>query len=267
MRTLIVLRKGMKEPIVGDWQAFLRNLNLYKGVIDNDFGNKTLEATKQFQQKYKLGADGVVGPMTWAKAVSLGFDLEIEDISSTPKNTLNYPEKPSFPPLVSNSEREKLFGKIAFVANPTSNNPEGIKITNSFEKDNIVYVDLPQLSKATGGKYTRMRFHKLGTYQLQQFFLEIEKKNLLHLIKTYAGAYAPRFVRGSKTVLSNHSYGTAFDINVAWNGLGKTPALVGEQGSVRELVPIAHKWGFYWGGHFSRPDGMHFEVVKIIKEK
>ncbi|MFC1534810.1 M15 family metallopeptidase [Thermodesulfobacteriota bacterium] len=27
-------------------------------------------------------------------------------------------------------------------------------------------------------------------------------------------------------------------------------------------------FGFYWGGHFkSRPDGMHFEVAKILREK
>jgi hypothetical protein len=55
------------------------------------------------------------------------------------------------------------------------------------------------------------------------------------------------------------------DINVAWNGLGRQPAFVGQKGSVRELVPAAEKHGFYWGGFFaSRPDGMHFEAAKIL---
>lgn len=265
MKNLIVLRKGMKNELVGDWQAFLRSLNLYKSIIDDDFGNKTLEATKQFQRKHKLKDDGIVGPMTWAKAIASGFHLGIEDITVSPLVSLNFPEKPSFPPLVTNAQREAVFGKITFKPNPTANNPEGIIITNSFEKDNIITVSIPQLAIATNGKYTCMRFHKECVYQLQQFFIEIEKKGLLHLVKTYAGAYYPRFVRGNRTVLSNHSYGTAFDINVAWNGLGKTPALVGQTGSVRELVPIANKWGFYWGGHFSRPDGMHFEVARIIR--
>ena len=58
-------------------------------------------------------------------------------------------------------------------------------------------------------------------------------------------------MRGSTTTLSNHSFGSAFDINVAWNERDHRPALVGEKGSVRELVPIAHKWGFWWGGYFS----------------
>jgi D-alanyl-D-alanine carboxypeptidase-like protein len=32
---------------------------------------------------------------------------------------------------------------------------------------------------------------------------------------------------------------------------------------VRELVPIAAEDGFYWGGHSSRCDGMHFEVAPV----
>lgn len=64
---------------------------------------------------------------------------------------------------------------------------------------------------------------------------------------------------------SNHAWGTAFDINVPWNGLGATPALVGARGSVRKLVPLANEHGFYWGGHFNgRPDGMHFEIAQIL---
>ena len=59
--------------------------------------------------------------------------------------------------------------------------------------------------------------------------------------------------------------GTAFDINVAWNGLGVQPALLGQKGSVRELVEIAFEHGFIWGGWFTnRPDGMHFEAYKVL---
>jgi len=32
---------------------------------------------------------------------------------------------------------------------------------------------------------------------------------------------------------------------------------------VRELVPITHKWGFWWGGHFNTPHSMHFEVAVL----
>jgi hypothetical protein len=109
-----------------------------------------------------------------------------------------------------------------------------------------------------------MRFHKLAEGQLVKFFEELEKQNLHTKILSYAGAFYPRYIRGSRTQLSNHSWGTAFDINVPWNGLNHTPALMGQKGCVRELVPIANEFGFYWGGHFSRMDGMHFEIAKLL---
>ncbi len=89
-----------------------------------------------------------------------------------------------------------------------------------------------------------------------------EAAKLLDRILVYDGSFVPRFVRGSRTVLSNHAYGSAFDINERYNKLGKRAALVGERGCVRELVPIANLWGFCWGGHYNgRPDSMHFEVA------
>jgi hypothetical protein len=89
-----------------------------------------------------------------------------------------------------------------------------------------------------------------------------DRQGLLGLILTWDGDYYPRFIRGSRTNLSNHSYGSAFDINREYNRLGATPALAGERGSVRELVQLANKHGFYWGGHYNhRKDGMHFEYV------
>jgi hypothetical protein len=30
------------------------------------------------------------------------------------------------------------------------------------------------------------------------------------------------------------------------------------------LVGIANDNGFYWGGHFTRLDGMHFEIAKLL---
>jgi D-alanyl-D-alanine carboxypeptidase len=61
--------------------------------------------------------------------------------------------------------------------------------------------------------------------------------------------------------LSNHSWGTAIDLNATWNGRGAIPAMMGDRGCIRELVAVAHANGFYWGGHFTTKDGMHFEVA------
>ncbi len=106
-------------------------------------------------------------------------------------------------------------------------------------------------------------FHKKGADALVAMFAAWEKAGLIGLILTWEGSFVPRFVRGSTRTLSNHAFGTAFDINAKWNAMGSRPALVGEKGCTRELVPIAHDHGFYWGGHFGRPDGMHFEVAEV----
>jgi hypothetical protein len=179
----------------------------------------------------------------------------------------DFPPKPAFPPLVSNDARAKIFGRFAYVAAPTSDNPEAIRITDNWQKENIVWVPIPQMAKKGlgDGKNGGMYLHKLGVSQLLNLWDAWDKAGLLDLVLEFDGSFAPRFVRGSKTSLSNHAWGCAFDINYQWNQLGHEPAPVGAKGSVRKLVPIANAWGFFWGGHYSgRKDGMHFELTVIM---
>lgn len=256
---LVLLKKGMYNDDVGDWQSFLRGLNFYYGKIDNDFGELTYIATKKFQSKYDLfPIDGIVGRKTWGKAINLGFNVELLEDDSY------YPPKPDFSPILGNKERMKIFGEFDYKASPIEGNPERIIVEGDWREENIVYVELPALAKATNGKHKGMYFHKLAKEQLIGFFAEIEKEGLHELIISFAGSYVPRFIRGSRTVLSNHSWGTAFDINAWQNWLNREPAQIGEEGCLLKLVPIANKWGFYWGGHFTRKDGMHFEIAKLM---
>ncbi len=244
---------GMKSPQVKNWQYFLIGLDYRKIVADGDFGQKTHDATVDFQSKNGLGTDGEVGPKSYVKAFYLGYRLP---------EAFTFPDKPDFTPLTGNKARAQIFGTFKF--KPAGTGDEAIIITDDWAKKNIVSVDVPQLKTVTGVPPSgRVTFHKLGQKQLQQLFVDWEKADLTKLILSWSGSYVPRFIRGSRSVLSNHAFGSAFDINVPWNGLGRVPALVGEHGSVRELVKIANKNGFYWGGHFSRLDGMHFEVAVL----
>lgn len=172
-----------------------------------------------------------------------------------------YPAKPDFrPPNL--ATRVAMFGKFNY--KPIGNG--NIKILGSWTAQNIVKLRIPQLAGIEGCNPTgTIYFHKLGVEQLEGFFDEVEARRLKSRILTWAGSFVPRFVRGSSTDLSNHAWATAFDINAAWNGLGRTPAASGKSGSVVELVSIANDFGFYWGGHFSRPDGMHFELAVLKK--
>lgn len=63
---LPIIKKGSKGVCVVVAQTVLNLRKCDCGTVDGDFGNKTLVAVKQFQKKYKLTDDGVVGAKTWA---------------------------------------------------------------------------------------------------------------------------------------------------------------------------------------------------------
>lgn len=256
MRTL---RTGMNGQDVQRWQLFLAGQGYDIGEADGDFGPKTKRATEYFQRDRNLTPDGVAGRETLIRAMAMGFG-DFEDEHDEETSSL-WPPKPAFGPLVSTADRQRVFGAFAYKATPTPGNPEGITITDNWAKDNMILVDVPQL-KGVPGSSGKVYFHKLAAQQLVDLFAAWEAEGLLPLVLSWAGSWVPRFIRGSRTVLSNHAFGTAFDINVPQNMLGAQPALVGQKGSVRKLAPIAAEHGFYWGGWFDgRPDGMHFEVA------
>lgn len=255
---LPVLKRGSTGEAVERWQQFLIGLEILKDVADGRFGELTEEATKTYQTSKGLKADGTVGAKTYAKAIEDGFDV----IELDP----NFPDKPDFPPLLSTASRQAIFGKFSFVADPTPSNPERINILSTWKQDNITSVYIPELIGITGAPSSgKIEFHHLAEPQLNGLWAAWKAKDLIKLVLTFDGSFVPRFIRGSRTVLSNHAFGSAFDINFQWNKLGQTPALLDQKGSIRLLVPIANDYGFYWGGHFSsRKDGMHFEVAKLL---
>jgi hypothetical protein len=72
--------------------------------------------------------------------------------------------------------------------------------------------------------------------------------------------YAYRDVRGSTTTLSNHSSGTAIDLNATQHPLGKVGTFPNEK--VPMIRALARKYGLIWGGDYrNRKDEMHFEIA------
>lgn len=261
--SLPALRLGSQGDLVRAWQSFLLGQHFDPGGLDGVFGDKTTVATKAFQNREGLPVDGVAGRQTILRATQLGFEL-IEEPAADASGS-NFPPRPDFPPLVGTPARQAVFGRFDFVPEPRPDNKERIRILGTWADDNIVAVPIPQLRLALGaGAPASMRFHRLAARQLQDLWSDWERAGLLSRLLSFDGSFVPRFIRGSTTVLSNHAFGSAFDVNAKQNPLGARPPLVGERGSTRELVPIATRHGFYWGGHFgSRPDGMHFEVAVL----
>lgn len=185
-------------------------------------------------------------------------------------NPLQPPPEPAprkkLKPL-SHVQRCSMFGTFAFKYIPTKDAPERIEIAREWIASNIVVLPLPHLAMINGGAPVKARVHRLAAPRWLELFDAWRAAKLLSKVLTYNGAWVARFKRGKGggdlSDLSNHSWGTAMDINAQWNRLGKQPAALGKVGSVLEMIVIANELGFAWGGDFTNPDGMHFECVRL----
>ena len=107
-----------------------------------------------------------------------------------------------------------------------------------------------------------VRCHRLMIPQLSAALSEVVDAGLAKEIRPndYAGCYVPRFIdRDPRRGLSMHAFGLAVDLNVSSNALGT-------RGDMHpDVVRIFQEWGFTWGGFWSRPDPMHFELARIVR--
>lgn len=80
--------------------------------------------------------------------------------------------------------------------------------------------------------------------------------------------YAVRPVRGQTSGYSNHASGTAMDLNATRHPMGVD---VDATFSEEEIDAVIKRLGKYesclvWGGRWSRPDGMHFEIAQPLRK-
>ncbi|MDB5522713.1 MAG: peptidoglycan-binding domain 1 protein [Rhizobium sp.] len=80
-----------------------------------------------------------------------------------------------------------------------------------------------------------------------------------------AGMLCCRFVRGSNSAISNHSWGCAIDLTLEgkldFRGDRKA------QAGLKAIHPIFNRHEFYWGAAFGTEDAMHFEVSRQLLTK
>ncbi|HYP24402.1 MAG TPA: M15 family metallopeptidase, partial [Actinomycetota bacterium] len=151
------------------------------------------------------------------------------------------PIEPSSPELVGSSSGG-LIGTLHFeVAEDGFIRPDPAWVAA-----NIAHADMPIIGSVT--------CHRLLIPQLHAALAEVEEAGLAGEIYEYNGCYVPRFIdRDPSKPLSMHAFGLAIDLNTATNQLGT------EGDMDPRVVEIFERWGFVWGGRWSRPDPMHFE--------
>lgn len=238
------------------WQYFLLRMGVAQtGLIDGDFGQKTEIGTKIFQIQAGLAATGKVKESTLAKARELGYTL-LPDNYYQMRAGINFPTEPNNQ-SPSNSSRNTTFTCFKFIQRRLAQRPdaEAIVIKGGcdgsvldWNAEKITQIEVPQLKVAKGfdGK---IRCRQRAAPLIQSLFQAREAADLLHLIISYEGCFVPRYKRNQApqgagghsekkssdvSALSNHSFGSAFDINYIDNQLGHLSALCG-----REARPVS----------------------------
>jgi hypothetical protein len=137
-----------------------------------------------------------------------------------------------------------LFGE--FAARPEPGRPGYLDVDPAWERRQIVTTKVPVLGEVT--------CNRALIPQLRGAMAALRRMRLAHLIETYHGCYAPKFINRVPTaMISHHAWGIGFDVNLAGNLFGIAP----DQDP--RLVRLMERWGFIWGGTFVVPDGNHFE--------
>ena len=144
-----------------------------------------------------------------------------------------------------------LFGE--FAARPASGQPGSLEVDPAWIRTHLVTTRVPLLGQVT--------CHRGILPQLRGAMRELRDAGAVDAIRSFHGCFVPRFIsRDPTALLSHHSWGIAFDVNLVGNYYGVEP----HQPPV--LVRTLRRWGFIWGGSFVVPDGNHFEYRRSPQE-
>ena len=101
---------------------------------------------------------------------------------------------------------------------------------------------------------------------LSKIMTDIAKKQPdVYAVLGSAGMLCCRYVRGSTSSISNHSWGTAIDLTLN-NVLDKRGDGMVQYG-LTVIAPIFNEYGWYWGAAFKTEDAMHFEVGRALLDQ
>src|SRR5215471_18394520 len=145
--------------------------------------------------------------------------------------------------MITHAQRVRMFGSFKFKWEPRPGNPEHVMIDPVWTQISLVQINIPEIGRPAWVHYL-----------VKGAFLDLweawRKEGLLEHVHTFDGAFASRFKRQNGTeeqrrkkcavlgapALSNHAYGSAFDLNARELPLGR-PAPAGHV--IHELAGIA----------------------------
>ncbi len=252
---MIYAEEGDWSIQVYAWQNFLLGQGFNLGKADAKFGPKTEQATKDFQNKVGLAANGIVADDTLAKAKELNFKPQTEDDFDfstvtdfsvrvpTPRH-INRPGLSFTPPDI----------MLDTIGHPGALDPGCATPTNAKLKALLVRKNV--------GPF-KVEGLKPAVEALEHVLARVKQKLpvLFGQLGT-EGMLCCRLVIGSNHTISNHAWGTAIDLTVkgVLEPLGSSKVQLGTWA----IAPFFNEEKFYWGAGFRRHDSMHFEASEEL---
>lgn len=231
-------------------QRLLRARGFGCGIPDGFCGSRTIEAILAFQRGFLRNPDGRVDP------------------DGKTLRRLNEPGKPSMTEV----------GPLGrFVEVPRGIN-SGLVAVNNKRMLNIFGQPREDYSQkgqpVTNPKLKRwMTTDNVGPFKvtgmkpavesLATVLADVSKEQPdVYKVLGHVGMLVCRYQRDSTTRISNHSWGTAIDLQI--NGVTDTRGDNKSQYGLTLIAPIFNRHGWYWGASFPTEDSMHFEGSRTL---
>ncbi len=231
---------GDKIMLVG---IDLNQVEVEVGAIINDSELGWFEAVVNKEVGYSLGIFRNIQAVIWDKNINENFLIELYKNINYQKIKLSFRENiPNKNWVLPNALVKEIFGDFQF----SELDGTWIRIEKKWRNENIQQKRMPLLGLTV--------CHRLMWEPLEGALNQIIKEGLQKFIfkdefQTSGGCYAPRrisrFDAGGS--ISRHAWGIAIDINT-------------KSSYPPRIVEIFNDWGFAWGGTWTSPDEMHFEL-------
>ena len=229
---LIGLNQQEVEVVVGEIIPD-SEIGWFEGVVNKDMG-------------YKLGINRNIQAIIWGNKITENHLIEIHKNIKYKKIRLTGRDStPNRNWVLPTALVKEMFGDFQM----KERDGTWITIDRAWKDENIETKNVPILGRIT--------CHRLMWEPLLGAFNQIIEENLQsglsrEQFKEAGGCYAPRRINrfDSGGSISRHAWGIAIDINT-------------KTGYKPRIVEIFNDWGFAWGGTWTSPDAMHFELRSL----
>lgn len=234
---------GDKLVLVG-MNEIITEVEVGEIISDSEIG--WFEAVVSKDVGYELGINRNIQAIIWDSKVTENHFVEIyKNIKSKQLRVTFRDVKPNKNWVLPTALVKNYFGDFQI----KEKDGTWIIIEPAWRTENIERKEMPIIGRATCNKI--MWKPLLGA--LNQVIDEgLENTLYKEEFQKSGGCYAPRRINrfNAGGSISRHAWGIAIDINV-------------KSGYHPRVVEIFNEWGFAWGGTWTSPDEMHFELRDV----